>query len=467
MATRTEIKKKIYNTRGRIQKRMNEIIIAADKDGKRALTAEEDAEWDKLLADDQKEQKSLQRYESMWAIERDLGKEERHGVSKNKFPASAAGSLPDDDDQQRSDDLDPEKREKMVRDAFNGWSRCGGDVGPTQCQRHAARQLRRSCGQKRWDSPILGNEEFQEYQARAQGLHPNRLKRDLTISTGSSGQYMIPQGFISNLELALLYFGPMLRVSDVWRTSSGNPIPWPTMNDTGNIGEMLAESASVGSSVDPTFGQKLFGAYKMSSKVIKYPYELTEDSSFNLGAVLPTALGTRLGRIINKYCTTGTGTNEPQGIVTGSSLGKTTASATAVVYSELIDLIHSVDIAYREQPGVGWLLHDLIIAALRKLVDGQSRPLWQSGLQDGVPDRLLGYGVNTNNDMDSALTTGKKIAVFGHLPSFKIRVVNQIRMRRLTELYAANDQEAFVGFLRIDSKVMNAGTNPIKYLAMA
>lgn len=476
MCVRTDTRKALREKRGKSEKRMNEIIVKAHGENQRALTAEEDTEWNALLAADNQAKSELERFENLWRIQDELQADQRHGVPKDKHPASATGSLDDHDDpdtrERHPDELDPKERETLVRDAFHGWTRAGCDRGPTRQQCHAARRLRRNCNQRTWSSKILNTEDFQELQSRCQEIHPKRLKRDLltrdmTIGTGSSGGYAIPQGFMNALEIALLYYGPMMRIASIIRTDSGNPLPWPTFNDTSNTGEMLAESASIGSSVDPTFGQAVFGAYKMSSKVIKFPYEWTEDNAVNGVQVLADALGQRLGRVINTYATTGTGTSQPGGIVTGSTLGKTTASATAVTYSEIIDLIHSVDVAYREQPGVGFMFHDLICAALRKLVDSQSRPLWQSGLSEGVPDRLLGYSVNINNSMSSALTTGLKVMLFGWLPAFKMRIVNNIRMRRLTELYAANDQEAFIGFLRVDSKVLNAGTNPIKYLITA
>jgi hypothetical protein len=42
-----------------------------------------------------------------------------------------------------------------------------------------------------------------------------------------------------------------------------------------------------------------------------------------------------------------------------------------------------------------------------------------------------------------------------------------VRVRRLVERYADIDQIGFVAFMRSDSKVLNAGTNPLKYLIQA
>ncbi|MFQ5518293.1 MAG: phage major capsid protein, partial [Acidimicrobiia bacterium] len=48
-------------------------------------------------------------------------------------------------------------------------------------------------------------------------------------------------------------------------------------------------------------------------------------------------LGERLGRIQSSQFTTGTGSSQPHGVVTASTLGKTAASATAITGDEILD----------------------------------------------------------------------------------------------------------------------------------
>jgi hypothetical protein len=60
-----------------------------------------------------------------------------------------------------------------------------------------------------------------------------------------------------------------------------------------------------------------------------------------------TAHAERIGRGTNQHFTTGTGSSQPQGIVTGATTGVTAAGVAAITADELIDLVHSVDPAYR------------------------------------------------------------------------------------------------------------------------
>jgi HK97 family phage major capsid protein len=186
-----------------------------------------------------------------------------------------------------------------------------------------------------------------------------------------------------------------------------------------------------------------------------------DDSAFELAVILGDLLGERLGRILNEEDTIGTGNSMPEGIVTGSVMGKTAASATAIGATELIDLIHSVDRAYRN--GAAFMMHDLVLAYLRKVQAATSGEfIFGPGL-NGEPDRIHGYPVVINNDMDSTVAATKKTVLFGQLSKYKIRDVKQIRLRRLTELYAETDQDGFVAFIRHDGKLLNTGGNPVKH----
>ena len=299
------------------------------------------------------------------------------------------------------------------------------------------------------------------------------LFRDLSAVTGSTGGYTVPQGFYYTLTEALKWYGGIRSSrATILRTATGNDLPMPTENDTTNVGELLAESAAAGTA-DPTFGQVVMKAYKFSSKVVKVPIELIQDSAFDISSYVARKLGIRIGRITNTYMTTGTGLSQPQGIVNGSTLGKTTASPTAITYGELKDLEHSVDPAYRG--GAEFMFHDLIASYLEKLVDGNSRPILVSSLQGltggaveaGSVNRkvyLMGYPTVINQDMDSTVAATKKTALFGDLSTFHVREVMDLMLVRFAELYMANGQVGFLAFYRADSKALDAGTHPVSYL---
>ena len=284
--------------------------------------------------------------------------------------------------------------------------------------------------------------------------------------TDSAGGYTVPEGFSNELEKSLLAFGGPRKVARVIRTSSGNDLPWPTVNDTGNTGRLLSENAAI-TETAVTFGSKTFSAYKFSSDSVLVSSELMQDSAFNLASEVGAMLGERLGRCEAGYFTTGTASSQPGGIVTGAGAGVTAASATAIAADELFELVHSVDPAYRGQSSCGWMMHDNVLLALRKLKDGNDQYLWQEGMSAGEPDRLLGHPITINQNMASSVATGEITVLFGAMAKFIIRDAGSVRLYKLEERYRDNDQTGFVAFKRSDSGVIDAGTDPIKKLTQA
>lgn len=292
--------------------------------------------------------------------------------------------------------------------------------------------------------------------------------RAQSVGTDADGGYTVPEDFSNQLEDALKSYGGVREAADVITTSTGAALPWPTVNDTSNKGAILAENTQV-SEQDVTFGVKTLDAYKYSSKLIKVSVELLQDSAFNLENFLRDKLAERIGRITNEHFTTGTGTNQPNGIVTASTAGKTTASTTAFTFAEVLDLKHSVDPSYRGRPGTRFMLSDATLAEIKKLSVGSSdaRPLWQPSYVVGEPDRIDGDRYIINQDMADAGTLSNKFMLYGDMSKYIIRDVKGFVLLVLRERYADFHQVGFLGFSRHDGELIDAGTNPVKHMAHA
>lgn len=292
--------------------------------------------------------------------------------------------------------------------------------------------------------------------------------RAQSVGTDTAGGYTVPEGFSGEIDKAMKAWGPMWD-ADIVRelnTATGNDLPWPTVDDTSQEGELKAENAAVtdDGSGDVVFGRKMLNAYVYSTKMVRIPYELLQDSAFDMQALLDDLFGERLGRTANKVLTTGTGVNQPNGIVTASGLGKTSAAATAIAADELIDLLHSVDPAYRASPKCRWQFNDTTLAAIRKLKDGQGNYLWQMGdVRTGEPDRLLAHPYSINQAMANIAASAKPI-IFGDHSRYVVRKVRGFTVITLRERYAENFQVGMVGFKRFDGELLN--TAAVKHLAL-
>jgi len=284
-----------------------------------------------------------------------------------------------------------------------------------------------------------------------------------STTTDSEGGYLVPTTLGNAVEVALLEFGGVREVATVIRTESGNQIDLPTVNDSGNTGSVEGENDGL-ATTDVVFGVKSLNAYKVSSDLVKIPFELLQDSAFDLGSLLGRLLGERIARNASALYTTGSGSSTVNGVVTASAAGVTAAGASAITSDELVDLFHSVGRAYRRNGT--WMLNDSTAKYVRKLKDGDSNYLWQPSLSMGLPDTLFGAPVITNDDM-AEIATGNKTVLFGDFSRYYIRDAGAVRLIRLNERFADNDQIGWVAILRTDGELANAGTNPIKHLVQA
>jgi len=424
-----------------IFKRLEELRNLANSEDHN-WSSEDENNWESCNGDYDRLSRSIEVTERTEELEAQLAE---RSEKRNLFHAERPESVRD---------AAPSKEERD--DALQGWARA--QMGMDLEERH---QLAcRKCGV----NPTKDHYETQLYRGNYDTMR-REMRAAQATTPASAGGALIPEGFVYELERALLAYGGMRQVSSTIRTDSGNDLPWPTVNDTGNVGAILAENAQTGSQ-DVTFGSTTLGAYKYTSKLVLVSEELMQDSAFNLTSELGSLLGERIARILNTHFTTGTGSGQPSGIVSGSISGKTAASATAITAGEIIDLFHSVDPMYRDSASSVWMCNDASIAAIRKLVDSDGQFLWQAGMQAGIPDRLYGRAVVVNQDV-ADIAAGTFPIIFGDFSLYKIRDVAGVRLYRMNERYRDYDQTGFVIFSRHDGVLLNAGTNPVKYLTMA
>lgn len=424
----------------------------------RDFAGEEQAEWDRANAD----------YDQ---LSRQIARLQRASEIEAAMQAPLGDRRPGSDFVERDGRDDDERQPPTGADhalAVQAWCRAQEGLDLTERHQDAAELCGINPRARKLDLRLGG--DYRSVRALYLGQANIRAaleRRALSVVSGAAGGYLVPEGFVPQIEVSLLQFGGVRQIATIQRTDTGADLPWPTVDDTANKGELLGENTAAAEQ-DVAFGQIIFRAYKYSSKLIKVPVELLEDSAFDLVTFLGERMGERIGRIQNDHFTTGTGASQPKGIVEASGLGVTAASATAIAADELFDLVHSVDPAYRNMPGTAWMMHDSILKAVRKLKSTTNEYLWGPPGMDGRPaDSLLGYPVVVNQSMAGTIATGNKTLLFGDLGKYMVRDVATIRLRRLVERYADADQEGFVAFLRSDGNLLDAGTDPVKHLKQA
>ena len=290
---------------------------------------------------------------------------------------------------------------------------------------------------------------------------------DQVTTTDGLGGYTVPEFWFDEIVKYMAQYSGMLEAGNIIRTASGGTLNFPYVNETAVTGALITE-ATADTISDITFANIQLDAYTYTSKVVKVSYELLNDSAYNLDAFIQGLLAERIGRAVNAALTTGDGSSKPNGIATAASAGKTASSTSAITRDEILDLVHSIDRAYRNGNTTAFMMNDSTLAAIKKLTVGTSddRPLWQPSIATGTPGTLEGFPIVVNNDV-AELTDGasSEVMFFGDWSKYYIRIVNDFELRRLVERYADERCVGFFGFLRVDGDLID--TTAIKSLTLA
>lgn len=299
-----------------------------------------------------------------------------------------------------------------------------------------------------------GKENADIVQLRAQGE-----------GVGSEGGYLVPTTMRNKLVDRMKAFGGVANDVETITTSTGEAMNWPTVDDTDNVGEIVKEGNTFTSGADLVFGSESLGAYEYmagggSSTPLRVSKTLLDDAAFDVEGLVSRKLGERIARIQAPHIVTGTGNEEPQGLLTGLT-GIELAANTGVTYDDLITFIHSVDPAYREN-GCQWAFNDQSLATIKKIKDSHGDPIWRPADADMATDAgggtLLGYRVRVDNsfpDLAPASNT-QKWGVFGNLSEgYVIRRIRDVQI--LVNPYARMSyrQVEYSAWARMDAVQQN------------
>ncbi|MGW1039333.1 phage major capsid protein [Streptomyces sp. NPDC002547] len=384
--------------------RMQEIMQAAEE-GNRDLSAEERQNWDEAETRLTEVSGDLERLERM----AQLGSIDRGQILTTS---------------DRGDDADAEAQ--RYADAFGVYLRYGLEGMASE-----QRQL------------LQGG--FNQFDRRALGTAPD-----------TAGGYLVPETFRNTMTETMKAYGGLLNICSVITTADGGDLSWPTNDDTNNEGALLSENQQVPEQ-DVTIGRRELGAYIFTSKLVKLSWKLMRDDAFGIEAWLPRKLGERIGRAVAGYLITGSGVKQPEGLTTQIRVGKQGANGqtTSIIYDDLIDLEHSIDPAYRGA-NCRYLTHDSGLKVIRKLKDGDQRPLWVPVPAPGFPATINGYPYTVDNKMPEPGASAKSLAFGDFQAGYVVRQVQNVTTIRLNERYADFLQSGFFGYAEVDGMVDDA-----------
>ena len=140
---------------------------------------------------------------------------------------------------------------------------------------------------------------------------------------------------------------------------------------------------------------------------------MLDDAAFDLESWLAGEISTEFARAEGSAFVNGTGTNQPKGFLGAATSNAVdsvrpfgtlqfTVTGNAAAFDatpelKLIDMVHSLKAAHRQ--GAVFVMNSKTLSTIRKFKAADGSFLWQPGIAEGQPNRLLGYPVIEAEDM--------------------------------------------------------------------
>lgn len=307
-------------------------------------------------------------------------------------------------------------------------------------------------------------------RAEVEGIPEFRAQSE---TIGSEGGFTVPERFRNKIVERMKAFGGLAGVVENFTTGDGSPVRWATIDDTANVGEIVAENAAPVSGADLVFGEANLGAFKYMAVgtgglPLRLSVELVQDASFDVEAKVAAWLGRRMARQLAVDIVSGSGAGEPLGIVTGK-VGIQTAANSALTYADLLHYVHSIDPDYRASGSCRWAFNDAALETIQGLKDTNGRPILVDANQ-GIENspgglRLLGFPVTIDQAFSNFTNNSPTVnwGVFGDLfAGYVLRRVKDVTIVVDPYTRALNGQIQYTAWMRADGTVQD----PYAYVAL-
>jgi HK97 family phage major capsid protein len=354
-----------------------------------------------------------------------------------------------------------EKESGIAREAFDATF----GTGAANLERQASeRTLRDWFTGKDKSTPELDvdlSRAMEEKRLIRAGADEKELRSILGDGGASGGSLVVPTTMQRSLYEYLEASIAALRMPTTKiNTSSGEALVFPRVGTHGIATQVIAQGTAIGGT-DPIFANMTLNAYKYG-QLTQVSSEMVTDSAFDIIGFVTRNVARATGRLINADLVVGTGSGEPNGMMTATTqTANTGGSLINPTYESLIDLQHAVVDEYRG-PDAAWLLRDATMAVIRKIRDGaggtEGAPIWQPsitmGITAGAPDILLGFPVYTDPNVASIASNAAVIA-YGDWSAYYFRSAGNFTFERSDDYAFNTDLVSFRGKWRVDGDLID------------
>lgn len=295
--------------------------------------------------------------------------------------------------------------------------------------------------------------------------------KSISGATPGEGGFAVPRQIDALIASQLTDISPIRAIAQVVQTGTAG---YRKLVATGGTASgWVSEVAPRPTTATPTFAE----IAPPSGDLYANPaasQAMLDDAAFDIETWLANEIAVEFARAEGTAFVTGTGTNQPEGFLTGAKataedgvrafgalqyVGTGSASGLGTALdAKLIDLIHALKSGHRQ--GAVFVMNSATLANVRKLKTADGAFLWQPGLVEGQPDRLLGYPVIEAEDMPDVAGGAFPIA-FGNFRHGYL-IAEHSATRVLRDPFTNKPFVHFYATKRVGGKVLDS--NAIKLL---
>ena len=282
----------------------------------------------------------------------------------------------------------------------------------------------------------------------------NEEMRALQASVAiSGGNITAPQEFVKKLLVGLKSEVWMRQFATVFELKTALSMGIPTLDTDIADADWTTELAT-GSEGTLEFGKRELKPQPLAKR-IKASDTLMRLAALPIEDIIRDRLMYKFAVAEEKAFLTGDGNGKPLGVFTASTNGISVArdisagnTATAITYDGLLATKMALKEGYRRN--ARWMFHSDAVLQILQLKDGAGQYVLNPNLPEA--DKILNMPYHTSDFAPNTFTTAQYVGLLGDFSHYWIADALDMRVQRLIELYAENNQIGFIGRKETDGQ---------------
>jgi len=291
-------------------------------------------------------------------------------------------------------------------------------------------------------------------------------QKAMSIGSSTDGGYAVPKVIDSMMEALVVNISPIRALANVVQTSTNDYHKLVNLKGAGSAA--VAETTARTATATPTLADIVINAFDMYANP-QATQQMLDDVFFNAEAWLADELAEEFGRQEGSLFISGTGTNQPKGLLTPTMAATADASRAfgTVEYVPtgvsagwpasnpadiLLTLVSKVKARYRNN--ASFVMPKSVLFAIAAFKDSTGRYIFNPITAPNVPATLLGYPVIEAEDVPVIAASSYSV-LFGDIKR-AYTVVDRIGTRVIRDPFSNKPYIGFYTTKRVGGSVVNS-----------